>query len=650
MTNEQPEKKQDSIKIRRLIALLGIVLLLLSQLLLASEPLDESFVFPRYTWLTVTGLVLFLSSLLIRPTLRLQRIAALFLFRDEVFWILTAAAFSGLAAVGAALYQRNYIPVLSIWLTAGFCYLFTFVRGVVSTEKIRAAVKDNRNELLIVAAIAILALTLRFYRLGEVPRVLDGDEGLIGLAAQSTVDGRLANPFALWENFGALYLQLINAAFRIFGESPFALRLAPAIGGALGVIALYLLARQIGGRKIALIAAILLALSHTHIHFSRIVSVAYVHGAWLAPLELYFLYSGLEKRQAWRSALGGILLAVNFSIYLTAQVIVGLALVYMLIAFIFHRSWFKAALPAALAFWGGFMVMILPEALYISRHPDEFLNRLSQDGVFQSGWLTATMQSTGQSAVTILFERIIHAFMSLVFYPAIDFYGSPSPMLTVVSSVLFLVGLGIALFRVRQPAYLLLNGYFWGTTVAVGVFAIPPSADSYRMLMAFPAALILCAIGLDQILETLGIGWETARNVYVFSTASVLIGLLILNVWIYYGDFAGQCRFGGNLESRFASYLGTYAKTVESESNIYLLSDPIFFYGSHASTDFLSQRRPIVNHADSLDVLNPISGETIIANPDRIAELENWIRLNPGGEIHYEYDCKRTILMAYQLP
>lgn len=650
MTNEQPENNQDSIKIRRLIALFGVVLLLLSQLLLASVPLDESFVFPRYTGLALAGLGLFLSSLLIRPSLRLQKIAVLPLFRDDVFWILTAAALSGLAAVGATLYQRNYIPVLSIWLMAGFCYLFAFVRGTVSLEKIRTAIKDNRNELLTVAAIAILALTLRFYRLGELPRVLDGDEGLVGLAAQSTLDGRLANPFALWENFGAFYLQLINAAFRIFGDSPFALRLAPALGGAFGAVALYLLARQIGGRQIALIAAILLAISHTHIHFSRIVSVAYVHGTWLAPLELYFLYSGLEKRQAWRSALGGILLAINFSIYLTAQVIIGLALVYMLIAFIFYRSWFKAALRAALAFWGGFIIMILPEALYISKHPEEFLNRLSQDGTFQSGWLTATMQSTGQSAVTILFERIVHAFMSLVFYPAIDFYGSPSPMLTVVSSVLFLVGLGIVLFRVRQPAYLLLNGYFWGTTVAVGIFAIPPSADSYRMLMAFPAAVIMCAIGLDQILDTLGLSRERARNLYAFSTASVLIGLLILNLWIYYGDFAGQCRFGGNLESRFASYLGTYAKTVESESNIYLLSDPIFFYGSHASTDFLSRRRPIVNHADSLDALNPISGETVIANPHRIAELESWVRLHPGGTVHYLYDCRTTILMAYQLP
>ena len=219
-----------------------------------------------------------------------------------------------------------------------------------------------------------------------------------------------------------------------------------------------------------------------------------------------------------------------------------------------------------------------------------------------------------------------------------------------IVSVLFLIGLAVSLLRTRLREYLLLNGYFWGATLSVGLFAIPPSADSYRMLMAFPAALIMCAIGLDQVLEIFGIGWANAKKMYIASVSFVLLSLLILNMWTYFGDFAGQCRFGGNLAGRFASYLGSYVKTLESESSVYLLSDGQFFYGSHASTDFLSQLRPIINHPDPLDSLHAIHGETIIANPDRIKELEDWVRLHPGGKVHYVYDCQNTILMAYQVP
>ena len=51
-----------------------------------------------------------------------------------------------------------------------------------------------------------------------------------------------------------------------------------------------------------------------------------------------------------------------------------------------------------------------------------------------------------------------------------------------------------------------------------------------------------------------------------------------------------------------------------------------------------------------IDMLEPISGETIIANPERIPELEAWARLHPGGSLHYRYDCSNTILLAYQVP
>jgi hypothetical protein len=322
----------------------------------------------------------------------------------------------------------------------------------------------------------------------------------------------------------------------------------------------------------------------------------------------------------------------------------------MLVALLFYRPWFKARLLQAMTFWGGFLIAILPSAFYIYKNTNEFLNRMAQDGTFQSGWLERTMQATGQSAVEILFGRFVHAFLALVYYPAIDFYGSPSPMMSMISSTMFLAGLVIALWRIRSPAYLLLNGYFWGATFAVGVFAVPPGADSYRMLMALPAALVMAALGLDQILELMGLGLKNARNAYVLSVSAILASLLVFNLWTYYGDFAGQCRFGGSLVGRFASYLGSYVKTIDNELAVYLLSDDEYFYGSHASTDYLSERRIITNFPDPIDSLIPVSGETIIANPDRIPELEVWARAHPGGELHYQYDCTDTILLAYQVP
>jgi hypothetical protein len=640
---------------RRLVAFGGMCLILLAQFLVFSRPLDESRVFPPFTWLAILGIVMLVLSLLIPSTTFFQKIAAWSIFRERVFWVLAAFLLSVIATVATANYmvstRMNYIPVMTIWLLSAVAYLYAFFNGAIHVPGFLAWVGKNRNEILSVAVVTCLAAILRFYRLGEIPRILDGDEGRIGLLAQQTAFGYLANPFSLWENFGGIYLQLINISMRFFGIDAFGLRLLPAIGGVLAVPSLYLFARWIGGRRIAFITIVLLAFSHSHIHFSRIVSVAYIHGTWLAPLELYFFISGMEKRESWRTALGGIILAMHFSVYLTSQVIFGLILIYMLIVFVFYRTWFKARFSQAAVFLGGFMIMIMPSALYSLRNPTEFFNRLGQDGTFQSGWLMETMQSTGQNAFQILFARFVHVFLSLIYYPSIDFYGSASPMLSIVSATMLLIGVVIALWRLRNPAYLLLNGYFWGAVFSIAVFAIPPSADTYRVLMALPAALVLVAVGLDQILELLGLGYEEAPNAYIVSSSAILVGMLAFNLWTYYGDFAGRCRFGGDLfVARFASYLGSYVKTIDNELPVYLLSDGLYYYGTHSSTDFLSNKRKITNFPDAIETLKPVSGETIIAVPERIAELQAWAREHPGGQLNFRYDCENTILLAYRVP
>ncbi|MBE0682410.1 MAG: glycosyltransferase family 39 protein [Anaerolineales bacterium] len=654
MTERQPEAGGGGSNVRRVAAFLGIFFILVSQFLIFSRPIDETILFPPYSWLAVLGVVILVASQLIRPDLFSRRFSAWPVFHERVFWVLAALFLSGLAAGATAnlmLFTRvNYIPVVTIWLLAAGAYCYAFFDVSPDARSVFEWIKKNRTEIIVVAVVTLLAAAFRFYKLGELPRVLDGDEGRIGFMAQSTVSDVLANPFALWENFGALYLQLIYLSMKFFGVNAFALRLMPAIGGTLAIPSLYLLARWIGGRRVALITVLILAFSHSHIHFSRIVSVAYIQGTWLAPLELYLLISGLVKRESWRTALSGILVAIHFSVYLTAQVILGLALIYMLILLLFYRPWFRQRFSQAAVFWGGFLITILPEAYYIFSTPNEFFNRLGADGTFQSGWLASTMQLTGQSALEILSGRFLHAFLSLIYYPALDFYGSPSPMMSMISSTMFLAGAGIALWRIRNPAYLLLNGYFWGATFSIAIFATPPSADSYRMLMALPAAFIMATLGLDQILDLLGLGWKSARNAYVFVVSAILVSLFIFNLWTYYGDFAGRCRFGGNLVGRFASYLGGYAGTIDNELQVYLLSDSQYFYGSHASTDFLSERRKITNIPDSLDLFNPVSGETIIASPERIPELEAWARAHPGGQLNYRYDCDTTILLAYRVP
>ncbi|MFZ5822569.1 MAG: glycosyltransferase family 39 protein [Chloroflexota bacterium] len=645
---------QRSARIRFFISLAGILLVFAGQFILFALPGKNPDAIPTQIWISGVGLVLFLGSLVFRPPGTAQSLPAGLAFSKPAMLVGAAATLSLSAALAMMYFYRsssfNYIPVITLWLASGICYVAAFAEAPFTPEAIREWIKAHRNELLLLAGLTLVAAFLRFYELGNLPRVLDGDEGRLGEAAQATVADTWANPFSLWENFGALYLQAVNIAIEVFGPTPLALRFLPAVSGTLAIPMLYLLARQVAGKRTALIATFLLMTSHTHIHFSRIGAVGYIHGTWLVPLELYLLLSGLEKRSAWRTAAAGVLLAIHFSVYLTAQIITGLALAYMLVSLLFLRPWFRPALKQSAAFWGGWVLLLLPEVAYVAYNPNEFINRLGENGTFQTGWLAETIANTGQSAMSVLSHRVAHAFLSLTYYPAFDFYGSRVPMLSLITAALFLIGLGVALWRARSPGHLLLNGYFWAPTLAIGLFAIPPSADSYRMIIVLPPAMLLAAIGLEQTLDALGVSWENTKQAYALVAAGVLASLLVFNVWAYYGDFAGQCRYGDNLPGRFASHMGKYVGELDNAARVYLLSNDLFFYGSHHSAAFLSQGRKIINVPEPADSLDLISGETVLANPDRIAELEAWARSHPGGQLHYLYDCKTVIMLAYRAP
>lgn len=637
---------------RRFFVLLGIALVLLGLIFMYAAPIQWDKAFPAPLWLCIAGLIVFLWGNFYRPGRLVQAFFARAPFSGTAHGVVVAFMLSLLATVAMVAFERdnriNYIPVITFWAAGGLFYLAAFGRNLMSAVKWQDWFKRHWRELIWIGLLTVLAAALRFYKLGIAPYVLNGDEGRMGIMAQATNSGYLANPFALWENFGALYLQAIDLSLKLFGATPFALRLVPAIGGILAVPALYLLARYIAGQRIALISAALLAFSHTHMHFSRTAAVGYIQSTWLVPLELYFLLSGIEKRSSWRAALGGILLGIHFSIYLTSQIITALVLVFLVIAFIVFRSWLKAGLRQVAVFWGGLLLMLIPELVYIYRHPEMFVERLSRDGTLQTGWLAQTIANTGKSAFEVLFERVLHAFLSLVYYPSIDFYGSSIPMFSVISAMFFLIGLMLVLWRKHTPGSLMLNGYFWAVTLSIGLFSIPPSADTYRMLIALPPAIVMAAVGLDRVLELLGLGWEQARSSYAAVASLTLISLLLFNLWTYYDDFIGHCLYGENLEGRFASHLGSYARNIDQDAAVYLLSDGIFFAGSHASVDFLSRGKKITNVPEPADSLDLIPGEVVIASPNRIAELETWIRTHSGGDLDYIYDCKTPILLAYK--
>lgn len=139
--------------------------------------------------------------------------------------------------------------------------------NLVSTQALqaRAVLVADRLALPLVLALALVA---RLYLIVRAPGVLDGDEALVGIQAESIASGT-AHPLPVFfpgqHYMGALEAYLAAGLFRLFGPSIPLLRLVPLAFALLLVALTYELARRVVGRQGAIVAALLAALSPLYV-------------------------------------------------------------------------------------------------------------------------------------------------------------------------------------------------------------------------------------------------------------------------------------------------------------------------------------------------------------------------------------------------
>ncbi|KKU29387.1 MAG: hypothetical protein UX80_C0002G0023 [Candidatus Amesbacteria bacterium GW2011_GWA2_47_11b] len=148
---------------------------------------------------------------------------------------------------------------------------------------------------IILIFVLILAAFLRLYRLADFPAGLNADEAALGYNAYSLLlTGRdeHGHPWPVnLESFGdfkpAGYAYLLMPFIKIFGLTEFAVRLPSALFGILAVLFVYLLTKELINWQTGQLAALLLAISPWHLHFSRggwevnVATTLMLIGVWL---------------------------------------------------------------------------------------------------------------------------------------------------------------------------------------------------------------------------------------------------------------------------------------------------------------------------------------------------------------------------------
>ncbi|HSW90200.1 MAG TPA: glycosyltransferase family 39 protein [Patescibacteria group bacterium] len=194
---------------------------------------------------------------------------------------------------------------------------------------------------IVFSLILILAIILRFWKLGSLPSGLTWDEAAIGYNAYGILtvhrDEWLARMPLVFMSFGDFKAPLLIYAVAFseifFGQTPFAVRLPVALAGVWLVVVSYLIAKQLTREKIlALFVMFFVCISPWAIHFSRIAFESML-AASLFATSVWLFFVGLQKGK-W--LIGSAALAVlSIYAYHSAKIVVPLS---ALLLFALHRK------------------------------------------------------------------------------------------------------------------------------------------------------------------------------------------------------------------------------------------------------------------------------------------------------------------------
>jgi 4-amino-4-deoxy-L-arabinose transferase-like glycosyltransferase len=484
-------------------------------------------------------------------------------------------------------------------------------------------VKVHGAELAVALGIGALALVMRLYALEHYPHPWSGDEASVGIAGRDVLKSVKLDLFtASWAGQPILSFYPTALALAIFGNTILASRVVSAVAGALTVLTVYGLGRELFGRSVATLAAVFLASLPYHLQFSRI-GVTTVFDGLNVTLVLWLIFRAVRKDRLSDYLWAGIATGLSLYSFAGSRLVVALAFAALGYIAIRRKGFIQGHLRHLAVFGGAALIVMGPMACFFAGHPDVFMDRLGQVGILFNGWLVRTAASTGRSVASILLDQFLRSTLVYVSEPALGiFYSSPEPYLTVLGAVFFLIGLGFSFSHILDEPYAVMLGWFWAVIILGGVLTLNPPPQT-RLFMNSPAIALFLSLGFLRVPKMWQLGLSAAAIAVLFTQ----------NVIFYFGTLR-QTNYYKDPNAEVAMEAGKELQALGSQYSFYLIGSPRvsagfptlqFLAPSNPRADLLPEQVTAIDLSTHLPAL-------IVAIPENETALADLARRYPGGE------------------
>ena len=583
-------------------------------------------------------------------------------------WLVFAGLLLSLLAQRMATGGQRPFITLPLWLIAILITTYALWQPTDPAETRAYAIRPYPSAPLLPIALFLTALLLRALALTSHPFILNGSEASIGLDALNVARGNLTNPFATaWLTNPTLPAFILSLPIRLLGPSVLSVRLLSPLVGAATVVAVYAIGRRLWNERVGLVAAVLLAGSHYHLHFSRL-GLTNIWDPLLTLLALGFIALAWERQNRLGWLLAGTAVGFNAYFYTSSHLLPLMLLPLMLLAGWHDRAGLWRQRGHILAAVLLALVIALPQMVYANSNWQIFMERANVLGILanQSGWLAQEAARTGQSQSAIFAQQFWQA--ALGYTATLDTSPSYRPMVPLIGfvpSVLLVVGVITAVFNFRQLRHQLLLIWVAVTVIFAGALLDNPP-NAHRLLIALPALMLLTAVGLNQLLTLL---WPTHSQFSIpnsqFSILNpqfliLLLLLLLLTVrdlTFYFGTYrtATPPTFADR-NTEIADEMADYLNTLGGDWTAYFYGSPSM-YVSFPTIPFLAREFTAGTNlydvdTDALSLPPPATPHRVfIVLPERSGEISAIQAQFPDGNMEFIEGAYATpLFFVYEVP
>ena len=405
---------------------------------------------------------------------------------------------------------------------------------------------------LIATALLLFAFAFGIRVWGGIDRIpgwLDSDEAATGLDGRAALENGLPGLLGYWDmGSPRLTLFVSQAAASPFGRGLRALRLGSALLGSLSVVLLFDFGRRLVGTRVALLAALFLAVNHVFVHWSRFGGI-FIQTPFFACLVLALLLRAVTGGSFLALSGAAVALSVGSATYIAAEFLPPVIFL-TLVGWGMLLHWPSRRVLPAFAFFAGVLLLVwAPIAETIHRITPEIafqripaVSVLGPDGIGQLQKAYGS-ESPGAAIAT-------HAIRTLaVFNFGSDHfkaYGANRPMADPVTAALVPIAAAVLLWRLSSPLGWV-SALFAGAYLTGGVLFSSSQPTHHRISVV----LLFSSLGVAWVLVGLARVMASSGLLSRAAAAALPLAVVAASAWLNLHFYFRESAVSSEIEARF---------------------------------------------------------------------------------------------------